>query len=620
MSPKSNFENKSDINRPNLKQTSFSSEETLSFSNFKLSFLDRKVPILLCCIGFILLVLIAVSIYAIYISLFLHGYIVVTKDSSAEIGCGHVKGFVENEIVYYLGIPYALSPVGNRRFRKPVELTTSDLCAEAWDIPRKQGESVLQAISYRNVCMQILPISNEILGSEDCLYLNIFVPQTHKPYELHPVIFIIGGFFFNYGGSANGSSFFHQPHRDTIIELNAIQVTFNYRLGPFGFLTNPSTKIANIGLWDQLAALRWVRTHIRSFGGDPLKITVFSYGSGATSTIALIGSPLAQNLFDKAWISAPALNKPEITLPSAIEAAEKVLQCAKTNCNQTGEEILRIWNWTVVEPWIEQFFTIPSLSSAYCLPGLPRSGGILVIDDELITDSSWNAPLAHIPIVVGQNSHEAETYPFPNTVQLWTFSAMFEYIQGILGNQSLEFRLIHDHYLSKGTIEESVNINVSLNVPDVVTKYSEIVTDIRVTCPLQAYARSLRKVQPVQRYCIRNRHVHFNPYGLDSFVSSAFHGWDAFLLFKIYRYHPDYLYAIDRATISDKTLEKLSENFCTSLEHFISSGTLFPDKKNTLLTIFENEVVYSTSVDDLSMCEEWNNLIAQSPYLYAWKA
>ncbi|VDL62016.1 unnamed protein product [Hymenolepis diminuta] len=620
MSPTSTVENKNELKHSDLKQTSFSSEETLSLSNFKVSFLERRVPVLLCSTITILLVLIAVSVYAIYISLFHFGYIYVTKEPKAEIGCGVVKGFINKRVIHYLGIPYALPPIGSLRFQKPVELTTNELCVDAWNMPRNREKSDLHALSYRNVCMQLLPISNEVIGSEDCLYLNIFVPLTHRADELHPIIFIIGGFFFNYGGSSNGSSFLHQPDLATVTDLNAIQVTFNYRLGPFGFLTNPSTKVANIGIRDQLAALRWVRMNIRNFGGDPLKITVFSYGSGATSTIALLGSPLAQNLFDKAWISAPALYKPEITLSDAIESSRQVLKCTKASCTQSGEEILRIWNWTSVEPWIEQFFTIPSLSSTYCLPGLPCTGGILVVDDEVITSSSWNSPLSPIPIVVGQNTHEAEVYPFPNTVQLWTFITMSDYIQSIMGNHSQEFRLINDHYLSKGKTEEMVNINLSINVPNVVTKYSEIVTDIRVTCPLQAYTQSLRKIQPIQRYCIRSQHASFNPYGLDSFVSSAFHGWDAFLLFKIYRYHPDYIYATDRALLSDKTLEKLGENFCTSLKHFIWSGTLFPEKKNTLLTIFENEVVYSTSVDNLSMCKEWNSLFAQSPYLHAWKA
>ncbi|VDN98511.1 unnamed protein product [Rodentolepis nana] len=615
MSPLSNFENKNV-----LKQASFSSEGTLSLSNFKVSFLERRVPVLVCATVIILLILFAVSVYAIYISLFHFGYIYATKEPNAEIGCGVVKGFIDRDVVHYLGIPYALPPINSLRFQKPVELTTYDLCVKAWNTPRSRDKSVLKALSYRNVCMQLVPISNEIIGSEDCLYLNIFVPLTHKVDELHPVIFIIGGFFFNYGGSFNGSTFLHQPDSTTVTDLNAIVITFNYRLGPFGFLTNPLTKVANIGIRDQLAALRWVRMNIRNFGGDPLKITAFSYGSGATSTIALLGSPLAQNLFAKAWISAPALCKPEITLSDAIETSKQVFKCTNSACTQTEEEIIRIWNWTSVEPWIKQLFTIPSLSSPYCLPGLPCTGGILVVDDEVITNSSWNSPLSPIPIVVGQNSHEAEAYPFPNTVQLWTFMTMSEYIQNIFDNHSEEISLINDHYLSKEKTAENMNANTSLNVHNVVTKYSEIVTDIRVTCPLQAYAQFLRKIQPIQRYYIRSRHVNFNPYSLDSFVSSAFHGWDAFLLFKIYRYHPDYIYASDRSTLPDKTLEKLSENFCSSLKHFIWSGTLFPGKKNTLLTFFENEVVYSTSLDNLSMCKEWNGLIAHSPYRHAWKA
>ncbi|VDM16479.1 unnamed protein product [Hydatigera taeniaeformis] len=603
-----------------MKQNSFSSEETISLSNFKVSFLDRKVPLLILITAIILIALIAVSIYAVYISLFLNGYIRISKESNVEISCGIIKGFISHDIVQYLGVPYALPPVGERRFHKPVELTTKALCMEAWNAPQHQHTPVLDAFTYRNVCMQLLPISNEIIGSEDCLYLNIFVPRTHKPEELHPVIFIIGGFFFNYGGSFNGSTFLHHPDPKTVVDLNAIQITSNYRLGPFGFLTHPSTKVANIGVRDQLAALRWVRSNIRYFGGDPLKITIFSYGSGATVSLALLGSPLAQNLFEKAWISAPALSKPEITLDSAISASKNVFKCEHTECDQKGEEILLLWNWTIVEPWIEQLFTLPSTSNIYCLPGLPCNGGILVIDDDVITDESWDSPLSPIPIVVGQNSHEAEAYLFPNTVHLWNFALMSDYIKSILGENSTEFKLIHDYYLLNNTDTGIKFQNHSLNAPSVVDTYSQIVTDIRVTCPLQSYAQSLRSVQPILRYYIRSQHAHFNPYGLDSFVSFAFHGWDAFLFFKIYRYHSDYIYAVNKSILSDKSLEKLSDNFCTSLKHFIWRGTMFPEKKNTLLTIFENEIVYSTSVDDVSMCRKWNELLFHSPYLYAWKA
>ncbi|VDD75250.1 unnamed protein product [Mesocestoides corti] len=539
------------------------------------------------------------SIYALYISLFLHGYVQISNSLFAETSCGVVKGFMSNGIVQFLGIPYALPPTGIRRFHKPIELTTNDLCAEAWNITS---------------------LHQELIGNEDCLYLNIFMPPTHKLDELHPVIFIIGGFFFNYGGASNGSAFFHQPDPETVTKMNVIYVTLNYRLGPFGFLTHPSTKVSNIGIRDQLAGLRWVRTNIRQFGGDPLKITIFSYGSGATTVLALLGSTIAQNLFEKAWISAPALQEPGISLDSAVKSSAHIFDCANSVCPKTGEEILRLWNWSIVESWIEQSFTIPSSSNIACLPGLPCHGGILVLDGEVVTNNSWNSQMSPIPIVVGQNSHEAEAYPFPNTVQLWTLSAMTDYIKSIFGKTSSEFKLITRFYHLEEAVDEIHPENRSLKMPNIVEKYSQIVTDIRVTCPLQYYARSLRRVQPTFRYYIRSHHAHFNPYGLDSFVSSAFHGWDAFLLFKTYRIHPDYRYAAEKTLSSEKSLEKLSDNFCTSLKHFIWRGNLFPEKANTLLTIFENDIVYSTSVDELSMCKEWNSLLSNSPYLYAWKA
>ena len=615
MSASRQFINENDKTGSYLKQTSFSSEETLSLSNFKVSFLERKVPLLLGITALILIALICVSAYAVYVTLFYRGYIPLIKETEVKIGYGVVKGFISANIVHFLGIPYALPPIGARRFQKPIELTTSDLYSEAWNQKR-----VYEALTYRNVCMQLLPVSDEVIGNEDCLYLNIFAPQTHKPEELHPVIFIISGFFFIYGGSSNGSSFFHQPDPETVNNLNAIHITFNYRLGPFGFLTHPSSKLANIGIRDQIAALRWVRSNIRFFGGDPLRITIFAYGSGATTSLALLGSPLSQNLFEKAWVSAPALRNPKITLTSAIEASKEVFIFDQNESAQTGENIVKLWNWTVVEPWIEQFFALPSASSIYCLPGLPCQGGILVVDDEIITTESWKSPLSPIPIVLGHNAQEAEAYIFPNTVHLWNFVSMSNYIKSILGANTSEFRIIHNYYLSNNKTEEIGSQNYSSTQSDVVSQFSEIVTDIRVTCPLQSYAQSLRTLQPTQRYYIRSKHAHFNPYGFESFVSYAFHGWDAFLLFKLYLHHPDYSYTSNGASSSDKALKKLSENFCTALKHFVWHGTLFPGKENTLLTIFDNEIIYSTSVDNISMCKEWNTFLANSPYLYAWQA
>ncbi len=598
------------------KHSSFSSEDTVSFSNFKVSFLDRKVPLLLFIVVVLFIALVAVSSYTIFISLTSQGLVLTRKSTDVETSCGIVRGVKHKGILQYLGIPYALPPTGDRRFRKPVELSTKELCAQAWNTSATIHDKILDASKFRSLCMQVTPISNALVGEEDCLYLNIFAPATHNPNVLHPVIFITGGFFFNYGGASNGSAFAHQPDPDTVLSMDAIQVTINYRLGPLGFLTHPSTNETNLGVRDQIAGFRWIRNNVRAFGGDPLKISMFSYGTGATTSLALFGSPLAQHTFDKAWISAPALQAPTITPLAAFEAAKKVFDC--DGCPSTSEEIVRLWDWNIVEPWIEHMFSLPLPSNRACLPGVPCEGGLLVVDGELISSDFWGSPMFPIPIVIGQNSHEVAAYTSPNTVRLWTPDAMIKYMHQMFGQSSPQFKLLESYYKLNELHKPEKPKNGTDHISRVEDKYLQIVTDVRVTCPLQSYANTMRRVQPIHRYLIRSQLAPFNPYNLDSFVNAAFHGWDAFLFFKTYRYHPDYLYATNNA--ASEEVEKLSENFCKAVKNFIWHDNLFPGQEDIALTVFENNVVYSSAVDELSMCNEWNKLLEKNPFIYAWEA
>lgn len=596
------------------KNSSFSSEETISFSNFKVSFLERKVPLLLLTVVILLIALVLVSAYALFISLKRLGYAATEKSLDIETSCGIIRGVKHHDIFQYLGIPYALPPVKSRRFRKPVELSTKELCAAAWNALPTAESNILIAKNFRSLCLQLTPITDVLIGEEDCLYLNIFAPVTNKPSVLHPVILIIGGFFFNYGGASNGSAFAHQPKPETVISMDAIHVTVNYRLGPLGFLLHPSTNETNIGIRDLLAAIRWVRSNIRHFGGDPLKITLFSYGSGSTMSIALLGSPLAQHTFEKAWIGAPALRMPSMSHSDTFLASQKVFDCSGALCPITSEEITRLWNWSVVEPWIEQMFTLPSPNNQACLPGLPCDGGILVIDGDLISAEFWGKPLFPIPIVIGQNSHEVEAYTSPNTVRLWSPEAMSSYMQRYFGDGSQEFKLINSFY----KLEElkKMSRNDTYQFSSVEDTYAQIVTDVRVTCPLQSYANTIRRLQRIHKYFIRSQHPRFNPYGLDSFVSSAFHGWDAFLYFKTFRTHPDYIYA---ARDSSYDIEKLSQHYCTAVRQFLWHGRVGESDEDTL-TIFENNVVFSSPLDELAMCTAWNKIVTKLPFIYAWRA
>ncbi len=134
--------------------------------------------------------------------------------------------------------------------------------------------------------------------SEDCLFLNVYTPNTAKAGEKLPVlIYIHGGAFV--GGRA------HEKHfRDPVWPLHGvIGVTIHYRLGPLGFLCLPELK-GNYGLYDQMTAIRWVKDNISAFGGDPENITIMGQSAGAVSVRQLCLSPLTEGLFQKAVMSS----------------------------------------------------------------------------------------------------------------------------------------------------------------------------------------------------------------------------------------------------------------------------------------------------------------------------
>lgn len=140
--------------------------------------------------------------------------------------------------------------------------------------------------------------------SEDCLFLNVFTPDTAKAGDKLPVLVYIHG-----GGFTGGCG--HEKHFDCPVwpTKGVIGVTLNYRLGPLGFLTLPELKqeagfTGNYGLYDQMTAIRWVKDNIASFGGDPENITIMGQSAGAMSVQQHCLSPLTDGLFSKAVMSS----------------------------------------------------------------------------------------------------------------------------------------------------------------------------------------------------------------------------------------------------------------------------------------------------------------------------
>lgn len=152
------------------------------------------------------------------------------------------------------------------------------------------------------------------MGNEDCLSVNVETPRGISG-RLPVMVFVHGG------GFANGSGADYDPTR-LVTQGNVVVVTFNYRLGAFGFLDHPALddpSAGNFGLADQQAALRWVRRNIAAFGGDPGNVTLWGQSAGAFSTCAQLAAPGARGLFDKAIVQSGPCDNALVTRSAALQ-------------------------------------------------------------------------------------------------------------------------------------------------------------------------------------------------------------------------------------------------------------------------------------------------------------
>jgi para-nitrobenzyl esterase len=209
-----------------------------------------------------------------------------------EIATGVLAGRRAGGVERYLGIPFAKPPIGARRFRAPEP-------AEPWRGVREATEFGGSA-PQNELEVGVLPGMQVGRQSEDCLFVNVYTPGAGA--VRRPVLVWIHGGAFTIG---SGSQAIYRG--DALARRgDAVVVTVNYRLGALGFLDLEArfggefAGAANVGLLDQIAALRWVRENIAAFGGDPDNVTIFGESAGAMSVGSLLGTPAARGLFQRA--------------------------------------------------------------------------------------------------------------------------------------------------------------------------------------------------------------------------------------------------------------------------------------------------------------------------------
>lgn len=213
---------------------------------------------------------------------------------------GALQGVAADGVRVFKGIPFAAPPVGPLRWRAPQ-------AASDWS-------GIRAADKFPAACPQqgaYPPESAPEPTSEDCLYLNIWTPAEPAAKPLPVMVWIYGG------ALQNGSASTPLYAGDGFARRGVILVTFNYRLGVLGFLALDSLSkesangvSGNYGLLDQIAALQWVQRNIGAFGGDAQRVTIFGQSSGSISVSALIASPLARGLFQRAIGESGGLFEP----------------------------------------------------------------------------------------------------------------------------------------------------------------------------------------------------------------------------------------------------------------------------------------------------------------------
>lgn len=230
------------------------------------------------------------------LSVFVHVWYVYADVTVVDTGVGQIAGEIQNvtlpggsvsTLTAFRGIPYAEAPLGDLRFAKPQ--------------PKANFTERFDAFTFGPSCPQAS--SNRVVSSEECLYLNVFVPTTvqlpvsNNTAERLPVlVWIHGGAFVSGGGNRQVGTL--------VVYGNIILVTINYRLGALGFLsTGDQQALGNFGLWDQRLAMQWVKANIAAFGGEPDQITIGGGSAGSICVTHHATYPANQGLF-KRFIAA----------------------------------------------------------------------------------------------------------------------------------------------------------------------------------------------------------------------------------------------------------------------------------------------------------------------------
>jgi len=412
---------------------------------------------------------------------------------------GDVQGTMNGAVHQFLGIPFAKPPVGNLRWKAPQ-------APDTWT-------QTLNANAFAPVCPQKTFTQGQangvIAGNEDCLYLNIWTPQTGAAGKA-VMVFIHGGGNQQGGASEMSYNTLMYSGKNMAERGDVVVVTIQYRLGPLGFLVHPGLdaesttgKSGNYAILDQILALQWIKNNIAAFGGNPDNVMIFGESAGAVNVGNLMLSPLAANLFHKA----------------GIESGVPVVG-AYTDVENSGVAFVDSFITTGTNTDKMAYMRSLPADSLLFMESSPIQGGLV--------QKSWQAALDHVvfsdypnnviqsgnfnkvPLIIGSNADEM-SLSAPTTVT------------PTMVNQLIASSIPATYQAQAHTLYPSGTTNTEAR-----TAYVGLLTDSQFTATTRRTARCISQNQsePVYRYFFSYKHSipQLAAYG-------SYHGMELFYVF-----------------------------------------------------------------------------------------
>ena len=329
-----------------------------------------------------------------------HGRASTGAGLDVNVSGGMVRGVLEGTTRAWRGIPFAAPPINRLRFRAPRAVLP---WTGAFDASH-YGNVAPQA--YRGLFRGAGP---GVASGEDCLTLNVMCATAagSEPGNMPVMVFIHGG-----GYSAGSSQDFFEQGAGFVRSEGIVYVSFNYRLGALGYLdftryaTLKHPIDSNLGLRDQVAALRWVRKNIRAFGGDPRNVTVFGESAGGNAVTTLMATPSARGLFARAIAQSSPPNA-VYSRDLAEEWASEFIEIL----NEDGLDVAELLQNTPATDLVTAAITLQlrtpdSHPGTFCLA--PVVDGWLLPERPL---DAFRTGRAHrIPLIIGTNDHEGSIF------------------------------------------------------------------------------------------------------------------------------------------------------------------------------------------------------------------